>query len=401
LPADIAGSDGLLSWLGVTPVLNGAGPVTRLGGLPLDSRVLAAMSEVSRSCVRMEELQQHAGDALAAWTGTEAALITCGAGAALALAVAACLTGYDASAANQLPAVAGERSHVLMLRAQRYPYDHLVQLTGARITEVGYAEQTHLYEIAAALTPAVAAFLYYPGQPSEAPGLAEIAAACHARNVPVIVDAALEDMPPVLDRQWVEAGADLVLFSGGKTIGGPQASGVLCGRRALVEAAGLHNLDMDVRVSTWVRRDLLDRGVLAGPPHHGLGRAMKVGKEEIAGLIEAARLFVSRDHAGYLAGLTARLAALLDGVGERRGVRAGILTTGYAPRGRLHIDAGAAGFDVWALLRALQEGTPRLHLNEAAAWQGAALIDLRGIDPDQDRSVSELIGAALTSLARG
>jgi L-seryl-tRNA(Ser) seleniumtransferase len=347
----------------------------------------------------MEELQQLAGDAMASWTGTEAALITCGAGAALALAVAACLTGYDVAAANRLPVVQGERRQVLMLRAQRYPYDHLVRLPGATITEVGYAESTHLYEIADALTPAVAAFLYYPGQPSEAPGLADIVAACHARSVPVIVDAALEDLPPVLDRRWVEAGADLIVFSGGKTIGGPQASGVLCGRHSVVEAAALHNLDMDVRIQTWVRRDLLDRELVAGPPHHGLGRAMKVGKEEIAGLIEAARLFVSRDHASYLASLASRVSRLLERVGEHRGVAADFVTTAYAPRGRLRVEAGQAGFDVWALLRALQHGTPRLHLSEAAAWRGSALIDVRGIDPDQDALVADLIGAAMSRLA--
>jgi D-glucosaminate-6-phosphate ammonia-lyase len=392
---------GVLSWLGVTPVLNAAGPVTRLGGIPLDRRVIDAMSEVSTSCLRMEELQQLAGDAMARWTGTEAALITCGAGAALALAVAACLTGYDVSAANQLPVIRSERSQVVMLRAQRYPYDHLVQLTGATITEVGYAESTHLYEVIDALTPASAAFLYYTGQPSEAPSLAEITAACHARSVPVIVDAAIEDTPPVLDHRWAEAGADLIVFSGGKTIGGPQASGVLCGQRDLVDAASLQTLDMDVRPQTWVRHDLLERQLVAGPPHHGLGRAMKAGKEEIAGLIAAARLFMARDHAAYIVALTARMSSLIARVGDHRGVRADVSAYDYAPRGRLHVDPPDAGFDAWALLAALQRGTPRLHLNEAAAWKGTALIDLRGVDPSQDDAVADLISAALRGLAAG
>lgn len=399
LPIEFSEPLSVFAQLRMTSILNAAGPATRLGGIPLDRRVLEAMTEASMSCVRMEELQQLAGEVMASWTGTEAALITCGAGAALALAVAACLTRYDVGASNSLPIVRSGRDEVVMLRAQRYPYDHLVELTGARIIEVGYAESTHLYEVAEALRPSVAAFLFYPSQPSDAPALAEIVEVCHSRDVPVIVDAALEDTPPVLDHRWVGAGADLVLFSGGKSIGGPQASGVLCGKRLLVDAASLQSLDMDVRPQTWIRRDLLNDHVVAGPPHHGLGRAMKVGKEEIAGLLEAGRLFAARDHASYTGALADRMTSLFDRVGQHPGVRTDVVTTGYAPRGRLHVDAGEARFSVWALLEALQDGTPHLHLNESAAWSGTALIDLRGIDPRDDVSVADLIGTTLDRLA--
>jgi seryl-tRNA(Sec) selenium transferase len=126
---------------------------------------------------------------------------------------------------------------------------------------------------------------------------------------------------------------------------------------------------------------------------------MKAGKEEIAGLIAAARLFMARDHAAYIAALTARMSSLIARVGDHRGVRADVSAYDYAPRGRLHVDPADAGFDAWALLAALQRGTPRLHLNEAAAWKGTALIDLRGVSPRQDDAVADLISAALRGLA--
>ena len=231
------GSPSVYRSLGVSRVINCVGPATRMGGMSLDPRVLAAMCEASDGCVRMEDLHRRAGEYVARAVGTESALVTCGAGAALALAAAACMTGYDVSAVNRLPRRVDRPHQVVMLRAQRYPYDHLVEAMGAEIVEVGYFEATRLYEIEAALGDSTAAFLYYPSQPSDAPSLAEIAEVCHGRGVPVIVDAAFESTPPVIDRRWVSAGADLVLFSGGKMLGGPQASGVLCGRHDLIESA--------------------------------------------------------------------------------------------------------------------------------------------------------------------
>lgn len=395
-----AGYQAVYEFLGVEPILNAAGPATRLGGLPMDPRVAGAMVTASQSCVRMEELQHAAGAYLATATGTQAALVTCGAGAALTLAVAACLTGYDVGATNRLPRVAGREPRVLMLRAQRYPYDHLVGVAGAKISEVGYPQLTHLYEIREALTADVAAFLFYPNQTSESPALTEIVTACHDRGVPVIVDAALQDCPPVVDRTWVEAGADLVLFSGGKTIGGPQASGALCGRRDLVEAAMLQNLDMDVHEETWVLRRMLDDGTVARPPHHGIGRAMKVGKEEIAGMVTAVRLFQQRDYAAYLAGLEQRAGDLVAALTARADVRATVVATGYAPLVRLDFGDDHEHGDVWKVLRRLQEGSPRVHLNESLAWRGVAIADLRGIDPADDAVLRQALHEALAQTRR-
>lgn len=389
--------------LGVRRVVNGAGPATRLGGMGLDPRVVDAMRDASQACVRMEELQRRAGAVIAAATGTQAALVTCGAGAGLALAAAACMAGYDVSAINHLPSrtVRGAlpRSEVVMLRAQRYPYDHLLKAVGAEIVDVGYYEWTHLYEVESALGERTAAFLYYPSQPSAAPPLADIVAACHRRGVPVIVDAALEPVPPVLDHRFADAGADLVVFSGGKRLGGPQASGVLCGRQDLVESAMLQMLDMDVRAQTWVEDQLISENVVPGPPHHGLGRAMKVGKEEIAGLVTAIRLFLAEDHAQRAAADAQRLELIAEAAVAVPGItvlrpRPGV----FAPRLTLTVDEAAAGYDVWRLLRHVQDQDPPVHLNEAEAWRGQAVIDPFTLLPGDEVLVSDALRDAFHAL---
>lgn len=388
--------------LGVRRVVNGAGPATRLGGMRLDRRVVDAMRDASQACVRMEELQRAAGAVIAAATGTQGALVTCGAGAGLALAAAACIAGYDVSAINHLPGRppggTPARFEVVMLRAQRYPYDHLLKAAGAEIVEVGYYEWTHLYEIERALGEQTAAFLYYPSQPSAAPPLADIVAACHRRGVPVIVDAALEPVPPVLDHRFADAGADLVVFSGGKRLGGPQASGVLCGRQDLIESAMLQMLDMDVRAQTWVEDRLIGR-VVPGPPHHGLGRAMKVGKEEIAGLVAAVRIFLAEDHAQRAAADAQRLELIAEAAEAVPGItvlrpRPGV----FAPRLSLAVDEAAAGYDVWRLLRHVQDQDPAVHLNEAEAWRGQAVIDPLTLLPGDEVLVRDALRAAFAAL---
>ena len=123
----------------------------------------------------------------------------------------------------------------------------------------------------------------------------------HAHGLPVIVDAAAQLPPRDNLRRFIAAGADLVLFSGGKAIGGPQSSGILAGRRDLIGSALVQMMDMDVHPQTWSASPLIDRSALRGIPHHGIGRGFKVGKEEIAGLLTALALFTARDEAAFAA----------------------------------------------------------------------------------------------------
>jgi L-seryl-tRNA(Ser) seleniumtransferase len=404
MTAESLSSSSIYDLLGVRRVINGAGPATRLGGIALDPRVVTAMQQASVACVRMEELHRRAGEHVARTVGTESALVTCGAGAGLVLAVAASITGYDVTAMNQLPEPGGLPHEVIMLRTQRYPYDRLARVAGGVIVEVGYREQTHLYDIERAICERTAAFLFYTSLASPGVKLPEIVAICHSHQIPVIVDAAMEALSPILDPQWIDAGADLIVFSGGKTLRGPQASGVLAGRKRLVEPAMLHMLDMDVHPRTWVERELIEAGVVPGSPYHGLGRALKVGKEEIAGLIAAIEIFASEDHAARAAHDMERLDAIIAGLPAHGGVE--LIASGngaFAPRLTIAIDETQAGFTAWDLLLLLQErGTP-VHLNEASAWEGKIAIDpitlLPGEELEVGAALAESLGV-LTATAR-
>jgi L-seryl-tRNA(Ser) seleniumtransferase len=358
--------------LGVRTIVNAKGPSTRLSGGNMRPEVVAAMAEASGFCVDIAELQARAGAVIAAATGAEAGYVTSGAAAALLLGTAACVTGLDPGRMNRLPALAGMRDQVLVARSQRNFYDHAVRAVGVELVEVGLADRfagagvrdAEAWEFADAIGERTAAILYV-ATPESRPRLSDVVRVARARGVPVIVDAAAQLPPRANLRRFVAEGADLVAFSGGKAIGGPQASGILCGRRDLIMAAALQHLDMDVIFAQWSPPpSLIDKSLLPGAPQHGLGRPCKVGKEEIVGLITALELFVAEGDEGprarWLAlcrelvrafeGLNHASARLLDD--PRRPV----------PMVELALDEAAAQ-GALALAKALQDGDPSIHVD--------------------------------------
>jgi uncharacterized pyridoxal phosphate-dependent enzyme len=227
--------------LGVRPVINASATLTALGGSVMPAEVTAAMEQASRWHVDMHELHQAVGRELALLTRNEAAYVTSGCAAAIVLAVLACATSGDPGAISKMPGGAGLRTEVIMHRAHRIPYDRAVELAGGTIVEIGNVIQTFSWELEAAITGQTAAVLWVAGShlPQQAVlGLAETAAIARKHGVPVIVDAAAQ-VPPAsnLWRFTTEFGADLALFSGGKALRGPQPTGLLLGKRELVEAA--------------------------------------------------------------------------------------------------------------------------------------------------------------------
>lgn len=262
--------------LGVARVVNAATTYTALGGTVLPPEVVEAMASASTSCVDMHALQAAAGRHLAALTDNEAAMVTSGCAAAIVLAVLACITGGDPARIARIPDDQTLARNVVLHRAQRIPYDRAIEMGGGRIVEVGNVLQTFAWELDAAIDDRTACVFYVAGAhlPQTVLSLEETVAIAHAKGVPVIVDAAAQ-LPPV-SNLWhftKTVGADLVLFSGGKGLRGPQASGLLLGRADLVEAAQ-HN------AAPWQR----------------WARPMKVGKEEIAGLVAAVERYLALDH---------------------------------------------------------------------------------------------------------
>lgn len=387
------------SEFGVRPVINGVGPATRLGGTIMDDEVLTAMAEAARAYVKIDELQDAAGRFIAEITGAESGYVTPGAAAGLALATAACMTGTDPVKINQLPDARGMKHEVIIHRTHRYDYDHAFRSVGATLVEVGFPDAIHPYALESAITAETAAVAYYPTPARVALPLEVVIEIAHRHGVPVIVDAALE-VPPVENlRTFAEMGADLVAYSGGKAFRGPQASGFICGRADLIRAIGFHHQDMDVHPETWTYRAMIADGRVAGPPHHGIGRQMKIGKEEIIGLLVALRRYVQQDRAAEREVWQARVAAIVDGLAGVPGVKAEVAgafsRAGAVPNAIIQLDEDVVGRTAWQVLEQLQEGEPRIFLNEERAWSGIIGIspmELRDEDvPVVTRRLRELL----------
>jgi L-seryl-tRNA(Ser) seleniumtransferase len=400
---------GIYERFGVRTRINAAGSLTRLGGSLMPAEVLDAMAEAAGCFIDMAELQAAASAVIARHTGAEAGLVTSGAAAALTLGAAACLAGLDAGRMDRLPETDDIPNEVLMCRPHRTGYDHAIRAAGARIREVGFNDRAtgagvrdvEHWELEAALTPRTVAVAYtaYPGS---RPPLCEVAEMARHHSLPVLVDAAAQ-LPPVENlRRFIADGADLVAFSGGKAIRGPQGTGILCGRRDLVASATLQQLDMDVRPETWSPpRGLIPRDALRGLPHHGIGRGFKVSKEQIVGLLVALERFVGLDHAAERAGQERLLASVAARVADVPHVQARILSAAEAGRDPLleiRLDEAALGRSAFDISLALQRGEPPVHLGERRAPEGVLIVNPVGLRESEAEIVSARIRAACTRM---
>jgi D-glucosaminate-6-phosphate ammonia-lyase len=397
---------GLYESLGVRPIINAAGLQTRFGGGPLPEEVVQAMAEAAGACVRMEELEEAAGAIIAEVTGAEAGYVTAGAAAGLTLATAACLARFDVARMDRLPDTTGMPNEVIVHRAHRNAYDHAVRAAGAQFVEVGYlgypgAGGTHAWQIEAAIGAQTVAIYWAMIEAQGVVPLEEVCRIAHRHELPVIVDAAAALPPAENLRRLIAAGADLVSFSGGKALRGPQASGILCGRRDLIASVLLQHQDMDVHPEAWsFRSRFLDSGLLPGPPHQGLGRGFKVGKEEIAGLVAALRSYVKRDHAADRAHWARLLQTIVDGLAGLPHVRAALVgpATRAVPAVQIDLDEEALGRTAFDIIAQLLDGTPRVAVNEGRARAGGLLINALAL---AEADIAPLVGRLRAVLGGG
>ncbi len=269
------------SRLGVRRLVNAAGYLTEFGGSLMPPEVIESMKCAAAAHVDMHELHAAAGARLAVMTNNDAAYVTSGCAAAIVLAVLGAITKGDPRAISRMPDGKNLATGVIMHAAHRIPYDPAVRLAGAHIVQIGNTQQTFDWELEAALEDGVAAVLWVAGShlPPGALDLATTVRISHARGIPVIVDAAAQ-LPPH-ENLWHftrDLGADAAVFSGGKELRGPQASGLMVGTAAFISFARAN-----------------------GSPFQRLARALKVGKEEVAGLVTAVELYLKRDHAALAA----------------------------------------------------------------------------------------------------
>jgi L-seryl-tRNA(Ser) seleniumtransferase len=373
------------SWLGARRIINACGTNTRLGGGLLATEVTDAMAAAARGCVEMHDLQAAASVAIAEATGAEAGIVTAGAAAALMLGAAACMARLDPAAMNRLPDSAGLANEFIVSRSQRNMYDRALRIAGGVIVEVGIPDRltgpgvrdASAGELAEAIGPRTAALFHLAGDAAE-PSLADVVRVAHARGVPVLVDAAAQLPPAENLHRFIAAGADLVCFSGGKAIGGPQASGILAGRGDLVSSALVQMLDLDLPEAQFVPpAAFAPLRQLRYLPHHGIGRVAKVGKEEIVGLITALRCFVAEGPGARTTRWTRRLTALQAAV-----PRATLLPDDAKPglpllEFRFPDRAAAERADA-----ALRARDPAVHLDASRIRRGVLAVNPIALDDD-------------------
>lgn len=379
---------------GVRPVINASATLTALGGSLMPPSVLKAMAEGAAHFVDLPELHDHVGERLAALTRNEAACVTSGAAAAITLTVASCV-GEPAQA---FPAEA----EVVMFAGQRNGYDYAARLTGVRIVEVGPS----IEELRAALVRRPACVLWFAGAhyaadalpiedvirvarelpsagptPAGTPGGLTLAGTPDLTGspgpagppaVPVIVDAAAQ-IPPIssLWRFTTELGADAVIFSGGKGLRGPQSSGLVLGKRWIVDRCRAH-----------------------ASPNQQIGRGMKVGKEELLGLYAAVEWTLEQDEEALLAGYEQMVDRWIAGLREVPGVVAerGYPSEAGQPHGRAVVRLlTTSGWTRDGLVQALWDGDPRIAVGVSGVPDDAIALNPQTIEPGEDLVVLDAL----------
>ncbi len=356
--------------LGVKKVINGLATVTVLGGSLMPPEVLAAMAEAAGHFVELDELQAKAGQRIAEWTHNEAAYISCGAAAGIVLSTAACMTGLDADKRARLPETDSMKNEVIVHQAGIVGYAQAIRHAGARMVLIGDERGATAEQLEAAINERTAAIFYFYKEhlmAGQAP-LEQGIAIAQRHGIPLIVDAAAQ-IPPV-DNLWrfTQMGADLALFSGGKGLCGPQSSGLIVGRKALIETVAFN-----------------------ANPRISIGRPMKVGKEEIVGLMAAVKWYLGLDHAALMRTYEAQVQTVIAAFAGLPHVTARRNFPSEAgqpmPRAEIIFDEPGLGLTRDEILKQLRQGEPSIAL--APAGTNGVFVNPQTLKPGQERIICE------------
>jgi L-seryl-tRNA(Ser) seleniumtransferase len=335
--------------------------------------VAKAMEEASRSYVSIAELQEAAGGRIASLLGCESALITAGCAAALTLATAACVCGENADAIRRVPDIEGLKNEVLFPRGHRFGYDHAIRNVGMRVVEV--ANQA---ELLAAVNERTAMLFFLNLAAKDSPiSREELVEVGKKTGVPTLIDAAA-DLPPASNlTAFTRMGFDLVAFSGGKGLRGPQCSGLLLGRKDLLKAAFLN-----------------------GSPHSdSVARLAKVGKEEIVGLTRALELYLKKDHDAEWREWESRVARIVSRVSGIQGVKAERFVPVIAnevPHVAISWDRARIPLTRDQFAQAMREGEPRIEIRPSTPEEPKAEIGVWMMMPGDHLVVADRCAEVLS-----
>jgi uncharacterized pyridoxal phosphate-dependent enzyme len=362
--------------LGVRPIINASGTMTALGASIMVPEAIKAMSEIATEFVEMDDLQRVASQTIARLTGSEAGFVTSSAAGGIIMSVAAAMTGSGLLAIERLPLdTYGLKTEVILQYGHNAAYgnsiEQAIRIAGGTPVFAGSVSSCQPYQVDEAITSNTAAGVYTVAHSTISYGmlsLTEFVAICHAKGVPVIVDAAAEyDL-----RRFIAEGADLVIYSGHKFLGGP-TSGVVAGRKDLIRAGYLQN--------------------------RGIGRGMKVGKESIVGLIAALEAWEVRDHAAIKARETEVIQLWQASLAGHKGIETRVSpdSTGN-PVDRLEVQVKPeSGFSACGLVSAMAAGEPPIMVRGHQAEQGRFWLDPCNLHPGEADTVGRRLGEILTS----
>ena len=285
--------------LGVKPIINAAGSLTRYGGTRTRPEVLEVMADAASVMVELGELNEKAGEIIARLTGAEAGFVSSGAAGGLVLQAAACIAGKDPAKMHRLPDSQDMKNEIIIHNIHRFHYDQAYRAAGGKLIGIGHGKGCAAWELEGAINEntAAVAYLFAPFTSRRALPLEEVCRIAHQHGVPVIVDGASTLPPRANLHRYLDSGADMVIFSGGKGVRGPQGTGILCGRKDLIEAAAAN-----------------------AAPNQFLGRPMKVAKEEVVGLVTALEMFVKEDEEAEMAGYRKIAQQVVDALAEVPGL---------------------------------------------------------------------------------
>jgi len=326
------------------------------------SETITAMQEASQAFVNIDELNEAAGAAIARRLGAEAAFVTGGAAAGLVLQAAACMTGDDPAKVARLPDTTGMKNEFIIQRAHRFMYDQAFRVAGGVLVEIGIGRRTAPYELESAMTEQTAGVVYLVSPFTSPPGILPFEDVCeiaHRHSVPVVVDAASMLPPRENLFKYLRMGADLVNFSGGKGIRGPQSTGMLAGRKDLIRAA-----------------------VLNSSPNQGVGRAAKTSKEEIVGLVTALELFLAEDEETEMNRYREVCTRIVDAVRDLPGIRAVVeqdAVNRVLPHAVVYFEPSWDGPSGHIIQVALAQGEPHIYVQQGPHQGG--YFDEIAIDP--------------------
>jgi L-seryl-tRNA(Ser) seleniumtransferase len=333
--------------LGVRPFINAAGTYTAMTASLMPPEVVEAITYASKHYVMLDEVHDKVGERIATLLRCDAAMVTSGAASALTLGTAAVLTGTDRQKIVDLPNLAGMKSEVIVQKSHRFGYEHAVRNCGVRLVEVETPE-----DLERSINNQTAMMLFYNNNNTEGRIQDEAFVQLGKKHgIPTLNDAAA-DVPPV-DNLWkyTKMGFDLVAFSGGKGLRGPQSAGLLLGRKDLIAAARLN----------------------APPNGNTIGRGLKVNKEEMLGMLAALELYLAKDHAAEQREFQERADVIRGGVAAVPGVKAEIFVpdvANHVPHVRISWDAAAKRMTAADAVNSLRAGEPSI----GSRSEGDALV---------------------------